>query len=327
MSGKIGRWLARSADGEIYVGGSEFADVTVIIPAYNAVWTLAATLQSVLAQTLPPLEIIVVDDASSDQTSLVAGHFAPRVRIIRRPKNGGPGATRNTGIRAARGKWIAFLDADDTWVATKLERQLELDHHPRIGIIACLSDRPRDSAPVEVIFNDLWQKNVLITSSVLLRRKAWEQVGGFHEARALISVEDYNLWVRVAAAGWRILVQQEILVNYNRDGGISSSARRLFGASIFNLEHLETELQIPAATVRSRREAILDQFVRTALHHRDIKMARELAARAARSAPTPARIAYLGATYLPRPILDAKRRLRRALGDDAPPSRRVGAAG
>jgi glycosyltransferase involved in cell wall biosynthesis len=227
MSGKIGGWEMN------------FADVTVIIPAYNAVWTLAATLQSVLAQTLPPLQVIVVDDGSSDRTSLVAEHFAPRARIIRRPENGGPGAARNTGIRAARGKWIAFLDADDTWVATKLERELELDRDPRIGIIACLSDRPLDSAPVEVTFNDLWHKNVLITSSVLLRRKAWEQVGGFHEAHELISVEDYNLWLRVAAAGWRIVVRQEILLHYSPDVGISSNTRRLFEASIFNLEHLE----------------------------------------------------------------------------------------
>jgi len=145
------------------------ADVSVIVPAYNAQATLAAALRSALQQSVPPLEVLVVDDGSVDGTAAVAETFGPQVRLIRQP-NGGPGAARNTGIRAARGAWIGLLDADDTWLPTKLEHQLALDDDPGIGIIACLSDKPGQACPPEIGFDQLWNNNLLVNSTVLLRR-------------------------------------------------------------------------------------------------------------------------------------------------------------
>src|SRR5215831_2827499 len=89
------------------------AAVSGIIPAYNAESFISETIASALAQTYPLTELIVVDDGSSDHTAEVAARF-PNTRVIRRP-NGGQGAARNTGIQAASGDWIAFLDHDDTW--------------------------------------------------------------------------------------------------------------------------------------------------------------------------------------------------------------------
>ena len=99
--------------------------VSVIIPAYNAAPFLHRTIQSVLDQTSPPAEIIVIDDGSKDETSQIAREFNESVRCHSKP-NGGPASARNQGIRVATGDWVAFLDADDQWLPDKLEKQLQL---------------------------------------------------------------------------------------------------------------------------------------------------------------------------------------------------------
>jgi glycosyltransferase involved in cell wall biosynthesis len=293
------------------------ADVSVIVPAYNAEATLAAALRSVLQQSVPPLEILVVDDGSSDGTSDVARRFSPEVRLIQQ-RNGGPGAARNAGIRAARGAWIGLLDADDTWLPTKLERQLALDDDERIGVIACLSDKPGQACPPEIGFDHLWASNLLVNSTVLLRRVAWEEVGAYDEARALISVEDYNLWLRIAAAGWRILTRQEVLARYTRGVGISSNTRRLLEASLFNIDQIERALGLSAAKAQARRVVALDESAGAALHERNVPLARELGLRLARTDPTPARLARLAVSYLPSPLLDVKRRVGQAFARTGP---------
>jgi len=101
------------------------SDCSVIIPAYNRRGTLCRALASVLAQTDPPHEVIVVDDASSDDTAAAVATFADRrIRVIRHERRLGAAAARNTGARAARGRWIAFLDSDDEWMPQKLAQQL-----------------------------------------------------------------------------------------------------------------------------------------------------------------------------------------------------------
>ncbi len=294
------------------------ADVSVIVPAFNAQATLGAALRSALQQSTPPLEILVVDDGSLDDTAAVAATFGPRVRVIRQ-QNGGPGAARNAGIRASRGAWIGLLDADDTWLPTKLEHQLALDDDDRIGIIACLSDKPGQACPPEIGFDQLWSNNLLVNSTVLVRRAAWEAAGSFDEARALISVEDYNLWLRIAAADWRILTLQEVLARYTRGVGISSDIHRLLAASLYNLDQLERVLGLPAAKVEVRRIAALDHFASAALHERDLALARALGMRAARTGPTPGRLARLALAYVPSPVLDIKRRVSRVLRQPDPP--------
>lgn len=294
------------------------ADVSVIVPAYNAQATLAAALRSALQQSAPPLEILVVDDGSADGTAAVAEAFGSKVRLIRQP-NGGPGSARNTGIRAARGTWIGLLDADDVWLPTKLERQLALDDDARIGIIACLSDKPGQACPPEIGFDQLWTNNLLVNSTVLLRRAAWEQAGSYDEARSLISVEDYNLWLRIAAANWRILTRQEVLARYTRGVGISSNIHRLLAASLYNLDQLERVLSLPAAKVQARRVAALDHFASAALHERNVALARELGLRVAKTQPTPGRLMRLALSYVPSPVLDIKRRISQALPRARPP--------
>ena len=103
--------------------GNSSALVSIIVPAYNTEKYIADAIESVLRQTYPYFELIIVDDASTDRTAEVVQSFSDqRIKLIRHTSNKGPGAARNTAIEAARGKWMAVLDADDQWKANRLER-------------------------------------------------------------------------------------------------------------------------------------------------------------------------------------------------------------
>lgn len=113
--------------GEPRVGGAGGMRVSVVMPVYNAADTVAQSMQSVLAQTYPDLELVIVDDGSADDSPAVidaVGGHDPRVVVLRNPGNRGVAASRNTGIEAASGDYIAFLDSDDWWHPRKLEVQL-----------------------------------------------------------------------------------------------------------------------------------------------------------------------------------------------------------
>ncbi len=108
------------------------ANVSVVIPTYNAASWIAETLESVLAQTVQPAEIIVVDDGSTDDTAVVLDPYQNRIRHICQD-NAGVSAARNRAIEAANGEFIAFLDSDDIWHPQKLEYQMDVFAHPRAG--------------------------------------------------------------------------------------------------------------------------------------------------------------------------------------------------
>src|SRR5690348_3025712 len=107
------------------------ANISVIIPAYNAANCIQRAIDSALAQTLPPREVIVVDDGSTDETPRLVVSYGERVHLIQQ-SNAGPGAARNRAVRASRGEWLAMLDADDSWLPQKLERQLAYIGDPEV---------------------------------------------------------------------------------------------------------------------------------------------------------------------------------------------------
>ena len=192
--------------------------MSVVIPAYNNASTLAEAIASVRSQSRPCYEIIVVDDGSTDTTCKVADDLAgAELRLIRQ-HHGGPGAARNTGINAARGEWIALLDADDLWLPGKLEVQLAaLRRSPeaRFSFAGQVVRRPDGSErahecplPRKSLFIDLLKGNRLPTSTALIRRDCFADAGLFDTS--LRTGEDWDMWLRLAALFSGVLVSQPL---------------------------------------------------------------------------------------------------------------------
>lgn len=183
-------------------------DIAVVMPAYRSGPWLEEALESVLAQTRAPREIIVVDDGSPESIAdRLRPRFGDRVTCLRQ-ENAGPGTARNTGAAHATCTWLAFLDDDDLWLPQKLERQLDVvASNPEVVLVGTnslvfgegIQERPKLplDAVVDLSFEGMLRGNSLTTSTVLLRRDAFEAVGGFDPAPEFFAVEDFDLWLRV----------------------------------------------------------------------------------------------------------------------------------
>lgn len=187
-------------------GGNGMDLVSIVIPAHNAETYLSETLESALQQTYPNCEVIVVDDGSTDSTPIILATFGSRIRVIRQ-ENGGSAAARNTGVAAARGKWIAFLDSDDVWLPEKIARQLEgcgdcmISHTDSICFGDTVSQEIRRSSfeppGLGQILEHLLVINFITNSTVMLRRDIFERYRGFDES--YVTCEDWALWLRICA--------------------------------------------------------------------------------------------------------------------------------
>ncbi|WP_141453394.1 glycosyltransferase family A protein [Pseudoxanthomonas sp. z9] len=282
----------------------------VVIPAYNAAATIAVALDSVFAQTVPPCQVIVVDDGSADGERLaeVLAGYGGKVRLLRQA-NAGPAAARNAGARACEGEWIAFLDADDSWLPHKLERQLELGRDPRAGLLHGRARAP--ALPREMGFDALWECNRICTSMTVVRRQAFEALGGFDESPELVGAEDYHLWLRIAHAGWRVLACGELIGRYTpAAGSITSRIERCARAELHNAVTLGRTLGVPQARVDAKVRAIRTDFGQHLLHARNIRSARRMLSQALASRVSLRGLGLWSATFVPTPLLDLRRRLR-----------------
>lgn len=281
--------------------------ISVVIPAYNAAAIVGRAIESALAQTAPPLEVIVIDDGSTDNTADVAAAYEPRIRLLRQ-ENAGPAAARNHGAKVSTGDWIALLDADDSWLPQKLSRQAAFTHDPNVGLVHCVREDRADLVPEEINFDELWQRNHIANSSVIVRKTAFDQVGGFDEDRALISLEDYNLWLRLAAKGWAIATCTETLWRYTpAPGNLSSQTERFARAELVNLEKIARLLSIDEKKVEAKRVVINEEYGRELLHSRNLSSARKMLGTAMRAEPSATRMLLWLATFMPVGLLDMRR--------------------
>jgi len=222
---------------------ADTSDVSVIIPYYNREEFIDEALQSVLTQTLKPLEIIVVNDCSRESSRRYLDRYAGVCTILDLKVNVGLSGSRNAGIRAASGQFIALLDDDDYWLPQKLELQRKyMDEHPACSAVTCsvsafFSDRPDQlwtrfgPGPItlaQALIEEYWA----VPSSLMVRRAALLAVGGFDPR--FRECEDRDFMIRFCASGYRIEGIPAVLVRYRRTGQNSLSERRwrMFGVHI-----------------------------------------------------------------------------------------------
>ena len=189
--------------------------ISIVIPTYNRAHLILEALETSVLQTYRPIEIIVVDDGSTDQTiglvedwSIVSSHKDVKLKIIKQENKGG-NVARNNGVKNAKGEFIAFLDSDDLWNKTKLKKQYELiSQSDRIGGVYCglreveyesgtvISDSKRDYTE-GLILSQLLVKDITApTSAYLVRKKVFDEVGCFDES--LQARQDWDMWIRVS---------------------------------------------------------------------------------------------------------------------------------
>ncbi|HXH23909.1 MAG TPA: glycosyltransferase [Vicinamibacterales bacterium] len=194
--------------------------VAVIIPCYNGSAFIAEAIESALAQTHSKLEIVVVNDGSTDGSSAVLRRYASRVRIVEQ-ENQGVAAARNRGIETSTSPFIAFLDQDDRWRPEKTVRQLaSLRRHPEAALVFCdrlwIDDRggridpPPHRRPSTPWLRALIRGNFILPSTVLLRRDA---LGAERFVPGTAGSDDWDLWLRLAAR-WELVHLAEPLVEY-----------------------------------------------------------------------------------------------------------------
>lgn len=182
--------------------------ISVIIPTFNRAGLIVETVESVWAQTMSDYELIVVDDGSTDDTqqSLVA--WDGRI-VSRRIEHAGQGAARNAGLEIAKGEHVAFLDSDDLWQPSFLEKASgALDRNPNAGFAYCdyatfdehgiirTADMPPRYKLGGHLFGELLESDFICTGAILVRRVCFDQVGGFDPR--LVPVEDWDMWLRLA---------------------------------------------------------------------------------------------------------------------------------
>jgi glycosyltransferase involved in cell wall biosynthesis len=210
--------------------------VSVVMAAKDYARFLPEAVESVFAQTFGDWELVVIDDGSSDDTPRVVRPYLadPRVRYFRSDRLGQSRA-KNLGVHFARGRLVAFLDADDAWEPTKLERQVALfDANPEVGVVFCkrslmdeagncIPGKPTSGFPTGRVLPQMFTQNFVCFSSCVVRREVFSHVGGFDPEWDL-SI-DYDLWLRVAKF-YRFDFVGEELVRYRTGHGNLSKKLR-----------------------------------------------------------------------------------------------------
>jgi glycosyltransferase involved in cell wall biosynthesis len=244
--------------------------VTVIIPCYNRETFIAATVNSVLGQTWPNIELIVIDDGCTDGSRSILESYGNRLTILEHPgrANRGQSASINLGLRQSKGEYLAILDSDDLYVPDKIEKQVRfLEANPSIGLVYanCISiddqgmklhkmyyaDHRSPSGPGEVLLNSWFN----VPSNSLFRRSVFELVGFLDET--LRSAQDHDYAIRIAEVA-RIGYIDECLWHYRRHGGSISNTRTLerWKNGFKILAAARTRYPYPASIVRSRKAVL-----------------------------------------------------------------------
>ncbi len=221
--------------------------VSVVIPTFNAARLLSETIDSVLGQTYPHVEVLVIDDGSTDDTAQVLERFGDRIRYFRQENWGGPSGPRNVGVQNAQGDLISFFDSDDLMVSEKLATSVDVfRHHPDVDFVFSnfqgineggevykddflakytsfrrVLEREEESSvgfiPGREVYHELLTANFIGTSSVVCRRAVFDRVGLFDES--MLNADDVDMWRRIAYARFRFAYIDKVLHSYRKTAG------------------------------------------------------------------------------------------------------------
>lgn len=257
--------------------------VSVVIPTYNREKTILRAIQSVLNQTYTNLEVLVIDDGSTDGTADIVNSIQDdRVKYVVMEQNGGPSRARNAGVQMAEGEWIAFQDSDDCWHVNKLKIQMEYANmYPEFSMIYCMykmnfGNGEVITVPVEPLpdvmegnmLKTLLKRNVIGAPTVMVKRTAFEAVGGFDASYK--ALEDWEYVVRFAKE-YKIGFLPDVLMDcYMLNNGVSSNIGAYFEGRCKMLSQYKSEMTqegilesvIQDILVRAQEEGILDAVKR-----------------------------------------------------------------
>ena len=222
--------------------------VSVIIPTYNRERLIARSVKSVLNQTYRDFEIIIVDDASTDNTEEVISSFNDeRIRYLRHDKNRGEAAARNTGIKLARGEYIASQDSDDEWLPEKLGKQIELfkNTSPKVGVVYTgfwkIENNEKTYIPFSWvnqkdgdIHKELLKGNFIGSPVALVRKECFKKVGMFDEKH--FHLVDWEMWLRVSKYYHFKYIDEPLVVAYYRSDNVSANQNAFIEAHELILE-------------------------------------------------------------------------------------------
>lgn len=271
--------------------------VSAIIPAYNAEKLIHRAIESALAQTHPMLQILVVDDGSSDGTARVAAQYP--VTVITKP-NGGPATARNIGIKHATAEWIAFLDHDDTWHPNKTELQLSYVNET-VAAVFC------EKAPgtENISFKDMFRANYGGNpSSTIIRRSVLEKLGGFDEDPTLVCAEDYNLWLRFMLEGYRFATTPHCYSYTPADLHLSADAQRMLECELVNIDKIGRLAGLAPEAIAARKLGLRRRYIPSLIGSRKLRSARKHLLKAGLSLEM---VKYWIAAYCPPRVLDLRR--------------------
>lgn len=210
--------------------------VSIIIPIWNAQMTIEATIKSVLAQSISDYEILVCDDGSTDDSEKIVREINDtRIRWIQGSRGGRPAIPRNVGIKESKGEWIAFLDSDDIWAPSKLEKQFIKLEESKLKACATNAFRYLPNIGIKgemlnvnlakITFKELIKCNFIICSSTLIHKNLIMHIEGFPEDENLKAVEDYCLWLRVACLTDFCYIEEPLVIyRDDADNSIRSKA-------------------------------------------------------------------------------------------------------
>ena len=209
------------------MNAAEGPTISVVVPAYNEESYIAEALDAIFAQTDAPLEVIVVDDGSTDATAEIAGSYGDRVRLFGQENRGCPGAF-DTGFREAAGDFVALCPADDVWEPRKLEWQREtLARHPevdvsfgaaeRFGLASGAHHRPLQDGVLDTraFAREMYPQNLIADPSAVVRRSLYLDLGGYEP----LVGEDYEFWMRALSAGATFHFDPRLIVRLREHGG------------------------------------------------------------------------------------------------------------